>query len=385
MTNVVAIDVSKDKSSFCVLNTQNEFKKADEFPMTKTGFRNLLSQTGRLKEPAFFMESTGRYHLTLLKFLLNHGKDTFIVNPVLVKNFSKANTLRKTKTDKVDARLIADFANNNSCKLKKAEYGLTEEIRALARRREQLSEEVARAKTQLKADLTVAFPEILSLNVFTDCMLRFIAQYPSAQAVLAAGKQAIVESLTSEGRGRSLNTPVEVIISKAADSIGIDSYGPLVFDSVNALLALKEREKAFTDTLLSYMNKHHRADMEILESIPGVGKITASHFIAEIGDIHKYERYQNLIAYCGTDPGLYQSGNIYRQGHITKHGNSSLRRYVYLMASGVKTYNPYFRAYYDKKRAEGFPHRKAMVALMNKLMKTIFALLTKGETFIMPN
>ena len=262
---------------------------------------------------------------------------------------------------------------------------MNEEIRSLARRREQLSEEVTRAKTQLKADLSVAFPEILSLNVFTASMLSFIAEYPSPKAVLKAEEQELHAALETAGRGRKKNVPVEAIINMAVNSIGIDSYGPLASDSVNALLALKKREKTVTDSLLAYMNKHHRPEMDILESIPGIGQITASHFIAEIGDIHKYERYQNLIAYCGTDPGLYESGNIHRKGHITKHGNASLRRYVYLMASGVKTYNPYFRAYYDKKRSEGFPHRKAMVALMNKLIRTIFALLTKGETFIMPN
>jgi len=384
MTNIVAIDVSKDKSSFYVMDTKSRFKKADEFPMTKTGFHNFFLKTGQLKDSAFFMESTGRYHLTLLKFLLNHGKDTFIVNPVLVKNFSKANTLRKTKTDKVDARLIADFANNNTCRLNKAEYGLTEEIRSLARRREQLSEEVAKAKTRLKADLSVAFPEILSLNVFTDSILNFIAEFPSPKVVIKAGERQLNEAMT-QGKGRKSTVSVEAIIRMAADSIGIDSYGPMVSDSALALLSLKKREKAVTDALLEYMNKNHNSEMEILESIPGIGQITASHFIAEIGDIHNYERYQNLIAYCGTDPGINESGNSHRQGHITKHGNASLRRYVYLMASGVKTYNPYFRAYYDKKRAEGFPHRKAMVALMNKVIRTVFALLTKGEKFIMPN
>ena len=385
MNNIVAIDVSKDKSSFYVMDTKSKFKKADEFPMTKTGFHNFILQTGRLKDPAFFMESTGRYHITLLKFLLNHGKDTFIVNPVLVKNFSKANTLRKTKTDKVDARLIAVFANNSSCKLNKAEYGLTEEIRSLARRREQLSEEVAKAKTRLKADLSVAFPEILSLNVFTSSMLNFIAEYPAPKSLLNTSEQQLNEAMAKQGRGRKSTVPIDAIIRMASDSIGIDSYGPMVSDSAFALLSLKKREKAVTDALLEYMNKHHSTEMDILESIPGIGQITASHFIAEIGDIHKYERYQNLIAYCGTDPGIYESGNSHRQGHITKHGNASLRRYVYLMASGARTYNPYFRAYYDKKRAEGFPHRKAMVALMNKLIRTVFALLTKGEKFIMPN
>jgi len=119
----------------------------------------------------------------------------------------------------------------------------------------------------------------------------------------------------------------------------------------------------------------HAAEVDIITSIAGIGELTAVHFLAEIGDISRFSRYQKLIAFCGTDPGVYQSGSMSKSGHITKHGNKSLRKYVYLMAFGVMRCNPYFRAYYDKKRAEGFAHRKAMVALMNKLLKTLFALL----------
>ena len=73
---------------------------------------------------------------------------------------------------------------------------------------------------------------------------------------------------------------------------------------------------------------------------------------------------------------------ITKRGRITKHGNASLRKYLYLMAMGLIRCNPHFKAFYDKKRDEGFPHRKAMVALMNKLIKTLFAMLKKKEKFI---
>ncbi len=52
------------------------------------------------------------------------------------------------------------------------------------------------------------------------------------------------------------------------------------------------------------------------------------------------------------------------------------------MAFGALKFNPFFRAYYDKKKKEGFSHRKAMVALMNKMLKTIYAMLTRGEKFV---
>lgn len=98
----------------------------------------------KVNHPAFFMESTGRYHLTLLQYLLNHDQKTFIINPVLVKNYSKAHTLRRTKNDIVDAKLIADFGFHNS-DLRKAGGGI-EEVRSMARRREQLLKNWLRLK-----------------------------------------------------------------------------------------------------------------------------------------------------------------------------------------------------------------------------------------------
>jgi len=384
MNAFIGIDVSKSKSSFCVMDSETGIMPVKEFPMNKEGFHNLIEQTKCLDHPAFFMESTGRYHLTLLQYLLNHDQETFIVNPVLIKNYSKAHTLRKTKTDIVDAKLIVDFGLQNSSKLRKADFGMIEEVRAIARRREQLAEDVAKAKTQLKADLSVAFPEILSVDVFTKGILRLLSQYPSPQSILSVTNKDI-SALLNEGRkGRVLTITAEAIIQMAINSVAIESYGPLVKDSAKNLIFILEREKAVTDTLLKLIKKEHKSESDILESIPGIGKVTAAHFLAEVVDIANFSRYQKLIAFCGTDPGIYQSGTILKQGHITKHGNKSLRKYVYLMAFGALKFSPYFRAYYDKKKNEGFSHRKAMVALMNKLLKTIFALLTKGEKFITP-
>jgi transposase len=385
MNTIVGIDVSKDKSSFCIRNSDKMRSSVYEFPMTIKGFKNLLQITEKTEHPQFYMESTGRYHLTLLKFLLNQNQTAYIINPVLVKNYSRANSLRKTKTDKIDATLITNFACNHSCNLRKAEYGLTEEIRSLARRREQLAEEVSKAKTQVKADLCVSFPEILSTNVFTEGMLNLLSYYSSPEAIINTPVDIITDLLKSKGNGRSCSVSPKRIKSMAMNSVGIESYGTLTSDSVRNLISIQEREKKITKVFLSYIKVHHEKEQKLLESIPGVGVITSAHFLAEVGNIKNFPRYQNLIAYCGTDPGIYESGTIHKNGHISKRGNKYLRKYIYLMAMGSIKYCPYFKAYYDRKREEGFPHRKAMVALMNKQLKTIYAVLTKEEPFVSPD
>ncbi|MHB1647007.1 MAG: transposase [bacterium] len=132
------------------------------------------------------------------------------------------------------------------------------------------------------------------------------------------------------------------------------------------------------------INGSRKEDIEILKSIKGISDITASHFMAEIKDIAKFENRNKLIAFAGTDPGIRESGTSLKiSGRISKRGSVSLRRYVYLMAVSVIKYNNYFKDYYCKKKEEGFPHRKAMIALVNKLLRIIFALLTRKQKFNM--
>ena len=99
-----------------------------------------------------------------------------------------------------------------------------------------------------------------------------------------------------------------------------------------------------TENFIDQINKSKKDNLEILKSIKGIGDITACHFLAEIKDIHKFASKSKLIAFAGTDPSVRQSGSsIHSGGRISKKGSKSLRRYLYLMASGVMKFNNYFR------------------------------------------
>ncbi|HZJ88184.1 MAG TPA: IS110 family transposase [Sphaerochaeta sp.] len=384
MKTAIGIDISQSSSSFHLLGDGESRDHSGSFTMSRSGFEQLLKCVSHVQDPVFFMESTGRYHITLAHFLLQEGHKPAIVNPVLVKQFSKANTLRKTKTDKIDAQLIARYGQQAPKEIQANTRAMDDQRLSIARRREQVAEQVATAKTQLKADLTVAWPEILVHDVFTKGMLRLLVQYPCAQAIVEASDEQLVQALTPT-RGRGLSLTAATLRSLAEESIGVPTYGPLVSDSAQSLLFLNQKLEQLTETLVALVRETQDLEMQIITSVPGIGEITAAHFLAEIGSIDRFERYQNLIAFSGTDPSTYESGTIYKRGKITKRGNASLRKYLFLMATGVNLHNPYFKAYYDKKRAEGFPHRKAMVAQMNKILKTLFAMLKKQEMFIVPN
>ncbi|RZD18226.1 MAG: IS110 family transposase [Candidatus Acididesulfobacter diazotrophicus] len=121
-------------------------------------------------------------------------------------------------------------------------------------------------------------------------------------------------------------------------------------------------------------------DLDIISSIKGISDITACHFIAEVKDIKRFPTRNKLIAFAGTDPSIRQSGtSVNSNGKISKKGSRTLRRYLFLMGQSLIVHNPNFKEYYEKKKKEGMPYRKAMIALCNKLLRILYALLTKRQ------
>lgn len=378
MCNIAGIDIASRKFDYRIIDGNGASLSKGSCEMSYEGFRSFLSDVP--EDTVFIMESTGRYHKNLCHFLTNKGFSVCVENPMMIKNYVKSTTLRKTKTDSADALSIARYGLANYDRLHREKHVMDDEVRSIARRRQEVAEDIARAKTQLKSDLALAWPEILAADVFTSSMLSFLSSFASPDEVLSATDEELVAALSS-GRGRSLETSAEDIKGYAIGSIGVPGYADLVKDSAAKILYLEKRDKALTKALIEHEKKVHEKEMEILQSIPGVGEVTAAHFMAEVEDISRFATYQKLIAYMGTDPSIYQSGESHSSGHITKHGNRSLRKYVFIMAKSAKNYSPFFNAYYDKKINEGFSHRKAMVAVMNKLTKIIFTLLTRGEMY----
>ena len=378
MCNIGGIDIASRKFDYRSIDENGASLSKGNCEMTRDGFASFISDVP--EDTIFVMESTGRYHKDLCHFLSQRGLEVCIENPMMIKNYVKSTTLRKTKTDSADALSIARYGLANYDRLHREKRVMDDEVRSIARRRQEVAEDIAKAKTQLKSDLAIAWPEILAVDVFTSSMLSFLSVFASPDEVLSADDTELMDALI-QNKGRYLSISVEDIKGYAIGSIGVDGYADLVKDSAQKIQYLEKRDKALTDALVEHEKKVHAKELEILQSIPGVGEITAAHFMAEIEDISRFATYQKLIAYMGTDPSIYQSGESFSKGHITKHGNRSLRKYVYIMAQESIIWSPFFRAYYDKKRNEGFSHRKAMIAVMNKLTKIIFTLLTRGEMY----
>src|SRR3990172_10129646 len=163
----VGIDVSKGTFSAAGLTDEGVEVFLISGPMDATGFASLAEAIRAncydFSQVVAAMESTGCYHITLYSFLLSAGITTRVINPLLISNFAKL-SLRKTKTDKKDARTIGKFLMANEEALSQVVISVdVQELRDLSLERESLSHLIAATKTEIKRILTTIFPELESI------------------------------------------------------------------------------------------------------------------------------------------------------------------------------------------------------------------------------
>jgi transposase len=374
------IDISKDSFHAALIDDRGQPCWSRSFFLSLPGFQALLDLLPT--SPLLIgMESTGIYGLNLLSFLRNQGFDIRLLNPLLIANFAKL-SLRQTKTDKRDAFTIAQFLRHNAERLPPSP-DTDESLRALSREREALSRQITAAKNEIKRLLHILFPEILSLiNPFTVSALTLLETFPSKDALGQALPSALGKAWAASGRGRKPSLALSRLIDAARTSVGVSSpaYESILRSKIRVLQLLEEELKAITQRLVQECRARTPQAMTLLNSINGLGDVTTAHFLAEI-QARDFATPKKLIAFAGLDPIIRESGQWKGRGRISKRGNKSLRRVLFLMSVSVIRNNPIFRDLYDRKRSEGKVYRQAVLAVSHKLLRVIYALLQHQVPF----
>jgi len=382
----VGIDVSKDKFDACGIGSGGEKVFSLTASMDRKGFEKLIVHLKRKSSLLLGLESTACYHIALFSYLTAKGYRVVIINPLLIANFVKLQ-LRKTKTDKKDALTIAQFLLLKKETFENQSFSADlMELRDLARRRERLTDQVTRLKGNMKRILSVTFPELEQITgVFAKSILQLLIRFPSADALRKADVETVAALVVPRSWGRKSRTWVDTLMATAATSIGVSSPAKeLVLKQDAALLLyVQEQIKETTKVLTTLCTDRMKKDVEILDSIKGIGKATTLNFLIEMGgDITLYGNDKKLIAASGLDPSTYQSGKYEGVSRISKRGNRHLRRVIWLMTRGVIFSNDLFRTYFYKRRNEGLCYKMAMLATAHKLIRVLFAMLVHQTYFV---
>ncbi|MCI0526032.1 MAG: IS110 family transposase, partial [Nitrospira sp.] len=311
----VGIDVSKETSSAHGLDEHGKDCFHLTFEMNSSGFAELIKAIDDNRDGhsdvVAAMESTACYHINLYSFLISKGIEAVIVNPLLIANFARL-ALRKTKTDKKDAKTIACFllAHQGSISQMVISQDL-QDLRDIARERESLCQQISATKVEIQRILQTTFPELEGIcNLFTKAMLHFIKRFPSARLIRASKPSMIAKTLRQTRGSCKITFTPEEIIEAARSSIATVSPAKEIILSgkVETLEHLEKRRDELTKALTRYCESMVIEELEIITSIDGISKGTATTFLAEVGPIGNYASHKNLIAYAGIDPTVYQSG-----------------------------------------------------------------------------
>ena len=377
----VGIDVSKDKHDCFIIDSKGVVL-ADVFtiPNNLDGFNTLLDRLRSCTTPQdsikVGLEATGHYSYNLLGFLLDNGLATYVLNPLRTNLFRKSLSLRKTKTDRVDARTIAAMLLSDvGLKPYTDTVYHNEELKSLTRYRFDKVKERAKLKQSVSRLVCILFPELETLvpTLHMASVYALLSEFPGAGQIANAHLTRLKALLNSASKGRYKRDMAVEIRDAAKRSIG--SRMPAKSLELQHTIRLIRELDAEIDEIEAAI----QAIMDELKSpittIPGLGFRMGAMILAEVGDFTRFDSPDKLLAYAGMSPSTYQSGQLKNcYPHMEKRGSRYLRYALYNATKYVCHWDPTFAAYLDKKRAEGKHYNVAISHAAKKLVRLIYAL-----------
>ena len=384
----VGIDVSKDKHDCFIVNSEGEVL-ADVFTIqnTRDGFNFLLQKIQDCTTPQdkikVGLEATGHYSYNLLGFLLDNGLATYVLNPLRTNLYRKSLSLRKTKTDRVDARTIASMLLSDAgLKPYTSTAYHNEELKSLTRYRFDKVKERAKLKSSVSRLVCILFPELEKLvsSVHIASVYALLEEFPGAKQVASAHLARLKALLETASKGRYKREMALAIRNAARNSIG-SRMPAKSLELQHTIRLIRE-----LDAEIAEIEEQIQAIMDELDSpittIPGLGFRMAAMILAEVGDFSRFDSPDKLLAYAGMSPSTYQSGQLKNcYPHMEKRGSRYLRYALYNATKYVCLWDSNFAAYLAKKRAEGKHYYVAISHAAKKLVRLIFAMEKSGTPY----
>lgn len=383
------VDIAKtDHVIGAVDGTGAEVARPMGFKNDEAGFERCvawLESVAESPEGVFVgMEATGHYWMTCFAHLAAAGYRVCVVNPMQVRAMRKLKGLAGVKNDRVDSRLIAETLRQGDYDETRLATDEVQALKQLTRYRQGLKQELATVKTQAICVLDAYFPEYAGLfsDVFGAASLRVLAECPTPSEVGRRRASTIAKLLSEGSRGRLGAEKAARLKAAAKSSVGIR----LGEDAAAFQLKTMASQVEFLNATIAKVEREVEGLLASVEpnitTIPGVSTATGAQIVAEIGDVRRFGSGAAIVKYAGLNPGVDESGRYSAEGvPITKHGSPYLRRSLWLAANRARQYDPRLRAFYDKKRREGKPHRVAVTAVARKLCHVVYAVMRDGEPY----
>lgn len=384
----VGIDVAKDKHDCFIVCSEGEvLRNVFTIPNSKDGFEALLqainTSVGIDDKIKVGLEATGHYSYNLLGFLLDNGLPTYVINPLHTNLYRKSLSLRKTKTDRVDARMIASMLMSDvSLKPYTNTAYHNSELKSLTRYRFDKVKERAKLKSSVSRLCNILFPELEKLvpTLHMVSVYALLSEYPSAKHIAEAHLTKLTNLLYSASKGRYGKERTILFREAARNSIG--TFMPAkALELKHTIRLIQELSIEIDEIEVAIKHLMDKLDSPIT-TIPGISYAMGSMILAEIGDFSSFDSPDKILAFAGLSPSTYQSGQLNNcYAHMEKRGSRYLRYALFNATKFVCLWNPVFADYLAKKRSEGKHYNVAISHAAKKLVRLIFAMQKSGQPY----
>lgn len=386
---IVGIDVAKRNHEVTVITSEGQVVyKAFRISNTCTGYNRMMERLGKLTnlkgQFIFAMESTAHYWLALYTRLKKNGYQVVILNPIQTHTMREM-FLRKSKTDAKDSLVIAEVIRFGRYAASNVPQEKLLALKELCRNRSYLMDLASDLKRKTVALLDRVFPEYETQfdSIFCKSSLAVLNKYPTPQKLANANLSKLTEILWTSSNGHFGEWKALEMKALARNSFGIadceGAYSALILLMLEQIHTLQEKCGALEAQIGALLQQFDTT----LTTIPGIGAILAATILSEIGDISRFSSADKLAAYIGVDPAVNQSGEfVGTHVHMSKRGSPYLRRAVWMASVGAVQRDPMFKAYYEKKAAEGLRYMSIIGHVTKKMTAVIYAIMRDNKAYV---
>ncbi|MDD7305656.1 MAG: IS110 family transposase [Peptoniphilaceae bacterium] len=387
----IGIDIAKNTHEASIIDSSGKLvSESISFSNSIKGFDKLKNYISSFDidcdNSIIGMEATGHYWLSLYSALIDSDFKVVVINPIQSDAFRKM-YIRQTKNDSVDSFIIAQIMRFGEFSESSFSDEDTFALRNLSRYRFSLVDECSDWKRKLICILDQVFPEYSKLfsDIYGVTSRNLLSKFPLPEDMLSVSTSYLAEMLSKCSKGHfGMDKAIE-IKEAASKSFGIKfalkSFSFQIKQIINQISFLEEQIKEIEVELSSLISEM----CPVITTITGIGDVLGAAIFSEIGDISRFEKPSQLVAYAGLDVSVKQSGEfVGSHTKISKRGSPYLRRAIWLAATVAAFKDPALSKYYQGLRNRGKAHGTAIGAVSRKLTNIIFAVLRDNKAYI-PN
>ncbi|SHE68944.1 Transposase IS116/IS110/IS902 family protein [Desulforamulus putei DSM 12395] len=394
-TLIVGVDIASETHYARAFDQRGvELSKLIRFSNDAEGFKKFALWVEEIKarcnkhDVMVGMEPTGHYWFNIAPYLKDHKMRIVLVNPFHVKRSKEVDDNNPTKNDRKDPKTIAMLVKDGRYMEPYIPEGIYSELRTAMETRWQIVKQLNAIRNRVKRWISIYFPEFN--KVFGDwegkAALIALKEFPTPARVLETGVDGIIarwkqDKLRAVGRKRA-----SALIEAARKSVGV-SEGLVAAENDLAILIedyeMRMRHYERTMVIIEQLAYQIPGLPEMLK-IKGIGLVTAAGFIAEVGDISRFEHPKQIQKLAGLSLKENSSGKHKGQTTISKRGRRRLRALLFQGIMPVTANNPEFRelhSHYTTRDKNPLKKKQSLILLSCKLIRIFFALLKKGTAY----